>query len=121
MLRRKRFHVIYPEYFDADLPRSKGRRVPLSLAAEEPSVKKIAYACKKLGLEYTIEDEKAHPAQWWKQNGRVLIPIDKNDKKPKEELIKELSDIIRRLVKKKKVVKKKKKSQRDKNRTPPVR
>lgn len=123
MLRRKRFYVIYPEYFDRDLSRSEGRRVPLKKAGEEPSLKKLIYACKKLDIDFEAEEDKAYPGRWWEKKGRLLIPINKKDKKPKSELIKDIADIVRRLVPKHKVVKKKKKGKKNHyaGKTPPVR
>ena len=64
MLRRKKFQVIYPEYFDSELSKKQGRRVNLK--------------------------------------GRLLIPINKQEKKLKSELIVELAEIIRRIVVKQK-------------------
>jgi len=37
-------NVVYPAYFDADRSRSEGRRVPMDLAIEEPTVDEIAKA-----------------------------------------------------------------------------
>jgi len=123
MLRRKRFYVIYPEYFDKKLSRSQGRKVSLDIAAEEPSLKKLIFACKKLKIDYEEEEDKSYPTRWWEQNGRLLIPIDRKNKVPKSEIIDQMADIVRRIVHKKKI---KKKKQQDKDgkyagRTPPVR
>jgi signal recognition particle subunit SRP19 len=110
LLRRKKFYVIYPEYFDSKISRSQGRRVPLSIADPEPHLKKIIRACERLELEFEPEPEKAHPTFWWKKSGRLLISIDKNNKTPKEELIKEIAKVSRKfqLKKKSKVTKLKK-------------
>ncbi|MHA2097280.1 MAG: signal recognition particle subunit SRP19/SEC65 family protein [Candidatus Kariarchaeaceae archaeon] len=112
LLRRKKFYVIYPEYFDSTISRSQGRRVPLSLADPDPHLKKITKACERLEIEFQPEPEKAHPTFWWKKSGRILIPIDKNNKTPKEELIKEIAKVSRKfhLKKKSKTVKIKKDS-----------
>ncbi len=109
MLRRRKYYVIYPEYFDKGRSRNQGRRVPLSKAFENPSLPRIAKACQLLGLEYRKEPDKAFPSNWWNKQGRLLIRIDKKDKVPKEKLIKEIAEKARKLVpKKKKTVGKKK-------------
>ena len=123
MLRRKRFYVIYPEYFDKDLSRSEGRRISIAKAAEEPTLSKLIFACKKLNIDFQEEPDKAFPARWYEKKGRLLIPIDKKDKKPKSVILEDMSDIVRRLVKKKKLVKQKSKDKNNRyaGKTPPVR
>ena len=96
MLRRKKFYVIYPEYFDSKITRSQGRRVPNSLADPEPHLKKLEKACQRLEIECQSEPEKSHPSFWWKQSGRLLIPIDKNNKIPKEKILKDIAKISRK-------------------------
>ena len=105
LLRRKKFYVIYPEYFDSNISRSQGRRVSLSIADPTPHLKKIVKACERLEIECQSEPEKAHPSFWWKKSGRVLIPIDKNNKVPKEELIKSIAKTARKFQLKKKPIK----------------
>ncbi len=101
-LRRRRYLVMYPEYFDKNRTRKQGRRVPLEKADDAPTLKKLVKACEILGYQIEVEPDKAHPSNWWNRQGRVLIKVDKNDKKPKEELIKEITKILKKLVPKKK-------------------
>ena len=108
LLRRKKFYVLYPEYFDKNISRGQGRRVSLELADEEPHIKKLSKACDKLEIEYEAQPEKAHPTFSWKKSGRLLIPIDKNDKIPKEKLIQDIA-----VVAKKFKIKKKQKKEKD--------
>lgn len=110
MLRRKKFYVIYPEYFDSNISRSQGRRVSLSIADPTPHLKKIVKACERLEIECQSEPEKAYPSFWWKKSGRVLIPIDKKNKVPKEELIQSIAKTARKFQLKKKPKKIKTKS-----------
>jgi len=87
MLRRKKFQVIYPEYFDSELSKKQGRRVNLSLASKEPTLKKLIFACNKLDIDFEEQKDKAYPSRWWEKKGRLLIPINKQEKKLKSELI----------------------------------
>ena len=55
MLRKKRYFVLYPEYFDKKLSRKQGRKIPRNKAVEGCNLSKVAYACKYLELEYEVE------------------------------------------------------------------
>tara|TARA_B100000287_G_scaffold235037_1_gene221335 strand:- start:1938 stop:2324 length:387 start_codon:yes stop_codon:yes gene_type:complete len=106
MLRRKKFQVIYPEYFDSQLSKKQGRRVNLNLASKDPTLKKLIFACNKLNINFEEQKDKAYPSRWWEKKGRLLIPINKEQKKLKSELIVELAEIIRRIVVKQKPLEK---------------
>jgi len=95
MLRKKRYYVLYPEYFDKRLSRREGRKVPRNKAVEECSLGKIAYACKHLNFEYTIEKDKKYSRNWWNSEGRILV--SPNSAKNKTELIRRVANIARRL------------------------
>lgn len=110
LLRRKKYYVIYPEYFDSTISRANGRRVPLSLADPQPHLKKIEKACERLEIEFQSQPDKAHPTFWWKKSGRILVTIDSKNKIAKEELLKEIAKVSRKfqLKQKTKPVKSKK-------------
>ena len=101
-LRKRRYLVIYPEYFDKLRSRGQGRRLPLNLADEKPTLKKLVKACEVLKYEFEIEPKKAYPGNWEMKQGRILIRIKKQKVRPKEEYIKEIAKILRKLVPKKK-------------------
>jgi signal recognition particle subunit SRP19 len=79
--------VLWPHYFDINVPRSRGRRVPKSLGIKDPKVEQIAEACRRLGLKPKVEDSARHSATSWRKTGRVLIV----KKEKKEEIIKKVS------------------------------
>jgi len=64
--------VLYPAYFDARLSRSKGRRVPVSIAIKGVRAEDIARAAKELGLEAYVEAG-AYPRAWWLESKRVIV------------------------------------------------
>jgi signal recognition particle subunit SRP19 len=80
--------VIWPCYFNRDLSRSQGRRVPKRIAIKEPTIELIAKAAKSLHLNSAIEQNACYPAQPWKHCGRVLI----NKKDKKEKSLKQLAE-----------------------------
>ena len=103
-MRRQRFKVLYPEYFDISLTRSQGRRVPKKIAVSQPSIQKIIYALRKLEKDYEVEKDKRYPRTWWRSSGRVLVRGDPEESKAK--LLVDIAKIARRL---KQVEKKEKK------------
>ncbi|MHA1396978.1 MAG: signal recognition particle subunit SRP19/SEC65 family protein, partial [Candidatus Heimdallarchaeaceae archaeon] len=95
MLRRKRYFVLYPEYFDKSLSRKQGRRLPKNKAVEDCTLSKIAYACKYLNLDYEIEKEKKFSKNWWESEGRIIVnPEGLTDK---TELIRRVANVSRKL------------------------
>ena len=82
--------VLWPIYFDADASRLEGRKVPKQLAIRNPSIDESFKAAKKLGLN-PIKEEKAHPARWWRKEGRILV-----DKKGRKlEIIRKIAEYIK--------------------------
>lgn len=65
-------NVIWPAYLDAEVSRSKGRRVPRDLAVPKPTVDEIAAAAGQVGYDAVIEREKTYPREY-EPRGRVLI------------------------------------------------
>jgi len=107
MLRRKRYFVLYPEYFDKKLTRNQGRKVPKNKAVDDCSLAKIAFACKHLNYEHIVEKEKKYSKNWWNSEGRILI--NPESVKNKSELINNVASIARKLKKKQQTGKPKKK------------
>jgi len=65
-------NVIWPAYLDAACSRSEGRRVPASMAVDEPTVDEIARAVQQVGYDAVIEREKRYPREY-DARGRVLV------------------------------------------------
>lgn len=98
-MRRKDGYVLWPAYFDATHPRSKGRKVPLSLAVERPSLSELIEAARAAGYAQVVAEEQArYPAYWYEQPGRVVV---KSSEK-KSEVIKRIARALVELRKAKK-------------------
>ena len=69
--------VIYPAYFDANLSRRRGRRVPRHFAIPNPSVDSIIKTCASIGLNPEIEN-KSYPRDI---SSRTRIVVDKRGSK----------------------------------------
>lgn len=65
-------NVIWPAYLDAEVSRSKGRRVPGDLAVPEPTVDEIAAAAQQVGYDAVIERDRTYPREY-EPRGRVLV------------------------------------------------
>ena len=44
-------HVIWLDYFNSELKRKEGRRVPLSAATRGPTLQELGEACRRLNLQ----------------------------------------------------------------------
>lgn len=98
-MRKKDGYVIWPAYFDATHSRSKGRKVPLSLAVEKPSLSELIEAARAAGYAQVVAEEQArYPAYWYEQPGRVVV---KSSEK-KSEVIKRIARALVDLRKAKK-------------------
>ncbi len=70
---RKRKIIIWPIYFDSRFSRKEGRRVPLYIAIEHPSLELISKAAKTRGLQPIIDINAKHPKTWFDSQGRLII------------------------------------------------
>lgn len=78
--------ILYPCYFNAELRRDQGRRVPRVRGVSNPTLADLERAVKKSGLPYRVE-EKHHPAYWMKKEGRLVVEW----KESKEVLLKRVA------------------------------
>lgn len=65
-------NVIWPAYFDANLSRSEGRRVPADLAVEEPTAEELARAVTQVGYDVAVDRDKTYPREH-EPRGRVVV------------------------------------------------
>lgn len=74
-------NVLWPAYFDAELSRKEGRRVPSELAVEDPSVEEIAEAVGQVGYDAVVEREASYPREHYRTRGRVIVKGADDDAK----------------------------------------
>lgn len=83
--------MLYPEYFDAKLSKSQGRKIPKKIAIQNPNVELIEIIAKKMNLNPIVED-KHYSKNWFERRKRVVI-----DKKGKKlELIKKIAEELKK-------------------------
>lgn len=72
--------VLWPEYFDSRLSRSRGRRLPRSLCVEDPSLDMISKGAVLLDLEFEICEDRSYPKDWHTKRGCVRVEKGKMKK-----------------------------------------
>ena len=94
MVRTRADHIIlWPSYFDATKSRATGRRVPKSLAVQNPTSQEVLEAVKAIGLEATLLPDKAYPRNWWDREG--CVSVEKSLKKT--ELIEKVAPKLKQM------------------------
>ncbi|MCD5409851.1 MAG: signal recognition particle protein Srp19 [Methanocellales archaeon] len=88
--------VIWPAYIDNSKPKSGGRIVPKKDGVCAPRLEEIEMAAKNMGLNPTVEPDKAYPKSAWEISGRVIV----DDKGPKSLIAKKIANDINKLRKK---------------------
>ena len=84
--------VIYPEYFDYNLKRSEGRKVPLSEAVRSPKIDELSNLLSKIGCKFQISKGN-HSGNWPKLSGSLKVNTDLS----KTQLIHKLGSSLKEL------------------------
>lgn len=79
-------YVVWLDYFNSELKRSDGRRVPLSLATRAPTLDELVEASKRLSLQ-PVEQVARYPNSASRQSGYVSVI----KQKPKHSLVSKLA------------------------------
>ena len=64
--------VIYPEYFDFNLKRSEGRKVPVNISVKRPSIDELYSITKDIGTEVK-KSSKSHPSNRHSESGSINV------------------------------------------------
>jgi signal recognition particle subunit SRP19 len=75
-------YVVWLEYFDSELKRAQGRRVPLSMATRAPQLGELEEACRRLNLQPAPQPA-SFPSSSPKRTGYVSV----RKTKPKQALV----------------------------------
>ncbi|RNJ78343.1 MAG: hypothetical protein EB829_03185 [Nitrosopumilus sp. H8] len=67
--------VVWLDYFNKNLKRSKGRRQQMEKCVYDPSLKELVEATKSAGIEVTESEEKVrYPKRPFVRSGYVVVP-----------------------------------------------
>jgi signal recognition particle subunit SRP19 len=92
-------HVIWLDYFNSELKRSEGRRVPLSSSTRAPTIEELSEACRRLNLKPMTQPAK-YPSSPSRQSGYVSVMKSGPKHKEVQGIAKELS-VVRGMALKK--------------------
>ena len=67
--------VVYPEYFDFNLKRSEGRKVPLNQSVKKPDIDEIFTILKPI-VSSLDKSSKSHSGNWPSNSGSILVHYD---------------------------------------------
>ena len=67
-------YILWPEYFDSNLTKADGRRLPKPLCVSSPNAEELFSIAKKVGLSPVLEKDKAYPSKWMDRKGRIKVP-----------------------------------------------
>ena len=67
--------VLYPEYFDFNLKRSAGRKIPINISVKKPNVDELYSITKDIGTEVK-KSSKSHPSNWSAEQGSINLFYD---------------------------------------------
>jgi len=84
--------MIYPEYFDRNLTRAEGRRVPFRNSRRKVTIEFIGEILEGLGYEFVYEKDKNHPRDWFKRRGRIWIEVGEGIQK--SEIVRQVGTAI---------------------------
>ena len=92
-------YVVWLDYFNSELKRSEGRRVPLDSATRAPTLQELDEACRRLNIQ-PVSQAARYPSSPLRESGFVSV----TKTKPKHALLmrvaKELS-VVRGIAQKK--------------------
>jgi signal recognition particle subunit SRP19 len=86
---------LWPVYFDANMTRADGRRVPKKLAVSAPKLEELQIAAKRLGLQPEAVYGAAHPSSPWIKTGLLVVPRKEAKAKTLKGIAEELSKLRR--------------------------
>ena len=84
--------IIWPVYINSQHTRGEGRRLSIKESVDEPKIREISQALRRLKLKYTVEHDKSFPSSWWEQSGRVIVT---HEYETKLELLRKISSNIK--------------------------
>lgn len=94
---KKEYHVLWLIYFDLSRSRGKGRKVPLGLAVNNPTLEDLAKALDSLGLRYEVYVDKRHPRAWFEEARQGYVIVHKTEGLTKTRLLREVAKALAKL------------------------
>ncbi len=96
MRKQDRKLIFWPAYFEKNISRSQGRKIPSNLAAPDVTISLLEEAAEAAGMEYEIQADKQYPRYWSVNRGYIVV--DNNEGHKKKRLILTLAKGVRRAI-----------------------
>ncbi len=74
---KSRPKIVYPEYFDSNLKRSEGRKLPLNQSVKSPTVEEIYSIVADLAVSCN-KSQKSYPGNWSSSKGSLEVIYEKS-------------------------------------------
>ncbi len=88
--------IFWPTYFEKNISRAQGRKIPSNLAAPDVTINILTYAAESAGFEYEVETDKQYPRYWSDKRGYIVI--DNKDGHKKKRVMLMLAKGVRRAI-----------------------
>ncbi|TFG34530.1 hypothetical protein EU527_03135 [Candidatus Thorarchaeota archaeon] len=88
--------IFWPAYFEKNISRSQGRKIPSNLAASDVTIGILEDAAESAGFEYETETDKQYPRYWSEKRGYIAVANDEGHKKKRVMLM--LAKGVRRAI-----------------------
>ena len=88
-------YVVWPSYFDKNLSKKDGRKLPKNLALDHPKFDEIKKALESIGINHQIEKNSRYPKEQGKEErnlGRFIV----EKKFSKNEILRKISKEMRK-------------------------
>lgn len=72
-MKRPGFLIVWPAHLDSSKTRGQGRRLPVSRAVKQPSLKEVWQAAMSLGYSPEMKEKAALSFSPWEKNGYVTV------------------------------------------------
>ncbi len=72
-MKRPGFLIVWPAHLDSSKTRGEGRRLPVSRAVKQPSLKEILQAAMSLGYSPETTEKAAQSSSPWEKTGYVTV------------------------------------------------
>lgn len=83
--------TLWPEYFDANLTRAQGRRLPKELCVPSPNLDLIAKGAMILDLEFEIREDMSYPK--FPRDKHGCVKVERTDMS-KTELLPKIAEVL---------------------------
>ncbi len=84
--------TLWPEYFDINLTRAQGRRLPKNLCVANPNLDFIAKGAMMLDLEYEILEDMSYPKFPRAKHG--CVRVERTGDMSKTELLPKIAEVL---------------------------